>query len=161
MGSWLRVWPAFKIQATPAEPIPLHEAQWHTGWHHPSWSPEIWGNPEMTPAPGRKPQEGTMLGRSRGHAARPLQEDLPPRHQAGSWALGPSVGLEQEGPGPESTKARSLGTYQRGSINPGIKAGSGSGRRRNLGQAHFLLRASTPMSGARGLDQGIPACSSS
>lgn len=48
----------------------------------------------MTPTPGRKPQEGMMVGRSRGHAVWPLQEDLPSRHQAGSWALGPSVGLE-------------------------------------------------------------------
>lgn len=100
MGSWLRVWPAFKIQATPAEPIPLHEAEWHMGWHHPSWSPDVWEAPEMTPAPGRKPQEGMILGRSRGHAARPLQEDLPPWYQAGSWALGPSVGWSGRAPGP-------------------------------------------------------------
>lgn len=38
---------------------------------------------------------------------------------------------------PESTKGRALGTYRRGSINPGIKAGAGW--LRNLGQAHFLL----------------------
>lgn len=46
---------------------------------------------------------------------------------------------EQEGPMPESTKARALGTCRKGSINPGIKAGAGAGWLRNLGQAHFLL----------------------
>lgn len=72
----------------------------------------------MTPALGRKPQDGMMLGRNHGHAAWPLQED-PPASQA-ACPIPPLP--EQEGLVPESTKARSLGTYLC-----------------DIGQAQFLL----------------------
>lgn len=123
----------------------------------------------MTPAPGRKPQEGTVLGQNHGHAlwcTSALWKIL----LLGTtfwkillgWKLGIGAGPgltavrgaspapddscpisllpEQKGLTPESLEARSLSTYQRGSINPRTAGlSSGTNGLRDLGQIHSLL----------------------
>lgn len=155
-----------------AGPQPCHNVQNQSlcvkpsawGWGHPSWNPaDPFEAPEMTPAPGKKPQEGMMFGWNCGPALRPLQKDPPFSHQAGSWAEGGAGagarltaiwGASSAPPRPSApshrflsgrvfclrAEARFLGTYLRVTLKPGT-AGSGYGTNGlcDLGEAHSPL----------------------